>query len=75
MKIFRVLVWIAVALAGAAGVEFHRSADDLSAALAPDAVVFAVKPQNAAELLHIGQRLRAIATTGDLSHRTARAIA
>jgi pyrroline-5-carboxylate reductase len=39
------------ALAGAAGVEFHRSADDLSSALAPDAVVFAVKPQLIDEVL------------------------
>jgi len=33
------------ALAEAAGVTWHRAADDLPAALAPDAVVFAVKPQ------------------------------
>jgi pyrroline-5-carboxylate reductase len=39
------------ALAGAAGVEFHRSADDLPPALAPDAVVFAVKPQLIDEVL------------------------
>jgi len=39
------------ALAGAAGVEFHRSADALPAALAPDAVVFAVKPQLIDEVL------------------------
>jgi pyrroline-5-carboxylate reductase len=39
------------ALASAAGVEFHRSADDLPPALAPDAVVFAVKPQLIDEVL------------------------
>jgi len=39
------------ALAGAAGVEFHRSADDLPSAPAPDAVVFAVKPQLIDEVL------------------------
>ena len=33
------------ALAGAAGVEWHRAAEDLPASLAPEAVVFAVKPQ------------------------------
>jgi pyrroline-5-carboxylate reductase len=33
------------ALAETAGVEFHRAANDLPADLAPDAVVFAVKPQ------------------------------
>ena len=32
-------------LADAAAVAWHRSADELPAALAPDAVVFAVKPQ------------------------------
>jgi pyrroline-5-carboxylate reductase len=33
------------ALADAAGVEFHRSAEDLPSGLDPDAAVFAVKPQ------------------------------
>src|SRR5213594_2096086 len=33
------------ALADAAGVEWHHAAEQLPAGLAPDAVVFAVKPQ------------------------------
>src|SRR5258707_7863321 len=33
------------ALARAAGITWHRAAGELPAALAPDAVVFAVKPQ------------------------------
>jgi pyrroline-5-carboxylate reductase len=33
------------ALADAAAVDWHRAADELSASLAPDAVVFAIKPQ------------------------------
>jgi pyrroline-5-carboxylate reductase len=39
------------ALAGAAGVEFHRTSGELPAGFAPDAVVFAVKPQVIDEVL------------------------
>src|SRR6266436_6779932 len=44
-------VGMPAALAGAAGVGFHRAADELADGLAPDAVVFAVKPQLIDEVL------------------------
>jgi pyrroline-5-carboxylate reductase len=42
---------LADAAPGGAHVSWHRAADDLSSALAPDAVVFAVKPQLIDEVL------------------------